>query len=188
MIPALHYLEEEVSSWDEMCSVLGEYLGLERPISKAVLRRARQDDRFAGHLFTCRYHADLLKVLLADPRNEKYQLAEDVKHQQKSNLELIGKASAALLKWGKAGFARVDEATFESRFNICQACEYLIEPPDKLVYKITLSQKSDLRVCSACGCVAARKARLPTETCPVADPSNPSLNRWGDPISEAGTN
>jgi hypothetical protein len=184
MIPALRSLEQEVSTWDEMCSVLGEYLGLKQPISKAVLRRAREDDRFARHLFTCKYHPDLLKVLLSDPKNKSYEHPEDIKPEQRSNLQLIAKASKALLEWGKVGFTQVDQATFERRFDSCQACEYLIEPPDQLVYKITLSKKSDQRVCSACGCAAARKARIPTETCPVADSANPSLNRWGELMVE----
>ena len=54
--------------------------------------------------------------------------------------------------------------------------------PPKWVYRWTSSKRGDPRICGACGCTAARKARLASESCPMRDPANPGLTRWGEPI------
>lgn len=36
-------------------------------------------------------------------------------------------------------------------------------------------------ICGLCGCVAAKKARLPHEACPGPDPRDPTQTRWGEP-------
>lgn len=167
-------------SWEDIQAKFGDYLGIEEPVSRGVLRRAMEDSRFADYLITCRNRPKYLAALLNDPRNQEYEMLEPT--IEKSNRQLAIEAAKALLKWGKAGFSQVDRATFERRFGACQACPHLVEPPNKLVYKVKLSPEADLRVCNACGCVAARKARLPTESCPVADPNQPGLNHWGEPL------
>ncbi len=167
---------------DEMEARLSSHLGTGRPIPTAAVRRALTDERYAGYLIACRESPDMLEMLLADPANAPFERQEAlVEH---SNPELIGKAAAALIRWGASGFSKVDAATFERRFDACRHCPNLVDPPDRLIYKISLGSDADRRVCSACGCVAARKARLPGESCPVADPEHPTLTRWGEPVPE----
>lgn len=195
---------ENVESWEEMRERFGRLLGMEGPAPASILRRALVDKKFSYYLMTCREHPGMLKVLLGDPRNKEYERqGEGVEKRagrpeksveaaavpaaviERSNIALASQAAGALWRWGKSGFAQVDAATFERRFAACQACPHLVEPTEKLVYKLTLSRRSDRRVCNACGCVAARKAHLPTESCPVADPRDASLNRWGEPRAAA---
>lgn len=172
----------QASSWDEMREKLGEYLGLPQAVSSAVLQRALHDDKFAYYLVTWRHRLDMVQLLLNDKKNQQYEQKQE--REEKSSTELVVKASGALLKWGKSGFAKLDEEVYERRWSACNSCEYLVEPPDQIVYKITIGKKTDKRVCSACGCVASRKAKLPTERCPVTDPLDASVNKWGQPIEQ----
>jgi hypothetical protein len=95
-----------------------------------------------------------------------------------STAELVAKASKSFWEWTKSGFRVIDEATYATRIAACQACPNLIDHPDKPVY--ALVAKRDDKICAACGCVVAKKAKLPHEACPVADPARPGLNRWGE--------
>lgn len=171
---------KNAGSWGEMLEQFQVFLGSEKPVPPAVLRRALADDMFAHYLIVCRNHQPHLTSLFNDPRNRTYERPDDI--EEKSSILLAAKAAKAFMKWGKAGFSQVDEETFEQRFSACESCEYLVQPPKKLIYKLVASKRSDQRVCSACGCVASRKARLSTESCPVAGRDNPSLNRWGQPM------
>lgn len=164
-----------LDSPQEMCRELGLYLGMERPVSLAVLRRAQQDDRFALHLVMSRGSRNLLQLHLDDPRNAQYAGGDDEQHagvgeeaRQFSNLELMGSMAGALLRWGRSGFRGLDEATASARLEICRSCPHLVEPPpNKLLYKVKLAKKSDQRICRRCGCVASAKVRVATERCPV---------------------
>ncbi|HUZ23528.1 MAG TPA: hypothetical protein VMV07_07170 [Streptosporangiaceae bacterium] len=149
------------------------------------------DKAFAFHLMNCRGNPELLDVLFSDPRNRQYEDDRDeppvpdepaVAGNTPSSLALAWKAGQAAARWGAAGFSRVAPEVFEARFGACQRCEYLVEPPSRVVYKVKLRRESDPRVCAACGCVASRKAALPTESCPVPGGTDPSLNRWGEPM------
>lgn len=180
MIQQLDALKN-ASNWDEMREGLGAYLGLEAAVSSEVLNRAISDALFAHNLLVCRNRPEYLGMLLRDPKNKAFRLPERAPDQ--SNMQLLGKAARAFVNWRKAGFAQVDEETFNQRFGACQVCPHLIEAPNRFLYKIKLSRDVDNRVCSACGCVAARKAKLPTERCPVTDPDNHSVNRWGQPLT-----
>jgi hypothetical protein len=168
-----------IESPEEMRAKFGDFLGLEGPAPRAVFRRALVDDHYARYLITSRHRPSLLAVLFKDPRNRQYEEPEAA--TERSSLELVVKAGGAMVQWSRTGFARVAAETFERRFAACQACEHLVAPPDKLVYKIRFAKASDPRVCNACGCVASRKAHLPTERCPVASADDPALNRWGEP-------
>lgn len=172
---------DETTSWEEVCKRFGEFLGLETAVQSGVLRRAMEDPLYAHDLITSRNTPGFLAVLLRDPQNNEYEPVRTA--DKKSTAELVAKASEAFFKWGKAGFSTVDDETFEQRWSACTSCEHLSEPPDQLAYKIIASKKSDRRVCNACGCVASRKAKLPTEKCPVASPVNPGMNRWGQPMA-----
>lgn len=198
-VHALSFLDDETSlemAPDELCAALGSALGLDQPAPLAVMRRALIDKQFCYYLANSAGNVKLLTVLFADPRNEKYaetaQPSEPraeqphTRHQPvtaPSNLTLALKAGRAITKWGAAGFGRVSAETFEARFGACQRCEYLVEPPERAIYKVKLRRENDPRVCSACGCVASRKAWLPTENCPVADPADPTVSKWGEPLS-----
>lgn len=179
MLDQLQVLEN-AKSWEDMCAQFGKYLGLERPVPEPILRRAMMDKKFAYYLLTSRNQPGMLKILFSDPRNKDYEATSE--GEERTNFEIISKAARSLVQWGKSGFTQVDQQTYDRRFGACQACPHLVEPPGQWVYKIKLSKKSDGRVCSACGCVASRKARLQTESCPVAHPGDPSMTRWLEPV------
>ena len=149
-------------------------LGLEQPLGEDVVRAAAEDPIYAHHLRVCRNAPDLLRSLLANPPRARERV-------EASDLELIGKAAKALWNWRKAGFSKVDTATFERRWSACTACPHLVQPPDRTLYRLTSFQEGDNRVCNLCGCVASRKVQLPTETCPTAHPDDPALTRWSEP-------
>jgi hypothetical protein len=188
MLDKLKQLEQS-RSWDDVRLEFGKYLGLEGPAPSGVIRRAMEERMFAHYLVVCREHPSYLGKLLTDPKNKEYEdkaadaaapafpVADD-----RSNLELVAKVSKSLFKWAKAGFARVDPAEFDKRFEACKSCSFLAAAPDKMVYKFKLKNETDMRVCNACGCVASRKARLATEVCPEAGPANRGFNRWGQPM------
>jgi hypothetical protein len=171
---------QETESWDEICLRLGRFLGLNSAVPSSVMRRAMDDPLFAHDLISCRNTPAFLNVLMSDPANKYYEPAQEV--IKRSSFELASKAAGALLKWGKAGFSQIDKETYERRYNACLACEYLVDPPNQIAYKISFAKKNDRKICNACGCVAAKKARIPTEACPMADPTNHALNRWGEPM------
>lgn len=168
-----------LGSWPQVCSRFGELIGLTGPAAPAVVRRAMADQRYAFYLLLTRDVPDMQRRLLEDPRNSEYEVAE------KSTPELVGTAAKALARWTAAGLRSVDEEVFERRWASCQACPMLAEAPDRIVYKGLTMLTKDRRVCSACGCVAISKARVPTEHCPVTDPADPTRNRWGEPVAPA---
>lgn len=188
MIDRLQQLEQS-QSWEDVRLEFGKYLGLQGAAPAGVTRRAMEDRMFAHYLVVCREHPSYLEKLLKDPKNKKYEdtaagpavtvlpVADD-----RSNLELVARASKSLFKWAQAGFERVDQVEFDKRFETCKTCPFLAAAPDKMVYKFKLKNETDMRVCNACGCVASRKARLATEACPKADPANPGFNHWGQPM------
>ncbi|MBB1642971.1 hypothetical protein [Sphingobacterium sp. UME9] len=171
---------ETTGSWNDMRSALGNLLGLDHPVSSAVLARAREDDKFASHLFISRFDLDLLNLFLNDKRNIEYELYQIPENH--SNMQLAKKATKALLEWGKTGFHTVSKEIYEQRLNSCNTCEFIRNPPHQLAYKVKLKSESDPRICGACGCGISRKARLATETCPVQDPSKKGFNLWNEPV------
>ena len=185
-------LTDESLSLAEVRERFGSLLGLEEPMPLPVLRHALDDQYYRHNLLLCREWPHQLQMLLEHPKNAEYSdplpseeaLRADAEEEaaQRGNLELLAKAGSSFLAWGKSGFTRVDNETFERRFSACQGCDRLVEPPEKVLYKLTLSgDRIGSKICSACGCVASRKARLTTESCPLADPENPGFTRWGEP-------
>lgn len=187
------------------------FLGLDEPVPEPVVHRALVDRPFLHHLVICRGSPSFLQVLFADPRNQAFRAppdppaapdppdvtaapidapeaepdAPDAPAVEHSSVRLVAGAARALARWGAAGLVRTSPEVFERRWSACQGCELLVSPPDRMVYKlVSLGSKSDPRVCSACGCVAQRKARVPTEHCPRADPADPSRDRWGEPRAQ----
>lgn len=101
--------------------------------------------------------------------------------QEPTNLQLATRLGKSMLNWGKTGFATVTAEIYEKRLAACAKCDQLRDAPDRLAYKVSLKKGEDKRTCAACGCVVSRKARLPKDTCPLQDPENPVMNRWGEP-------
>jgi hypothetical protein len=181
-------------SMDEVRLRFARFLGLDEPLPETIVHRALADRPFLHNLIICRGSPSFLEVLFADPRNATFRAPaappdepeaaprEATPAVEKSNAQLIAGAAKALARWGAAGLVRAEPEVFERRWSACQACDLLVAPPDRLIYKVfSLGSKSDPRVCSACGCVAQRKARVPTEHCPRPDPEDASQSRWGEP-------
>jgi hypothetical protein len=99
---------------------------------------------------------------------------------------LLAKATGAFARWARQGFTRVEPEEFDRRYAACLACPHLTEPSDAAVYKVAGPRTGDdRRICDACGCFVVPKARRTSEHCPVADPSRPGLNRWGQEMPAA---
>lgn len=172
----LQELMDNDISWDDMRQEFGAYLGLPDPVPSAVLRKAINDEKYACYVASARNNPGYLQMLF----NVEPEIQED-----RSNLQLLGKAAKSLLKWGASGFGYADEALYATRISACSSCEYLRDAPAKAVYNLKMSSDTDNRICSACGCVASRKARLATESCPVKSMKDATLNRWGEAFKNA---
>lgn len=185
MLPILRGLEAAADTTAMRLQLAG-MLGLDEPVVAEVLERARSDDRYAGYLLRSRGHPELLDMLLAaasgPAAGRSPPSADAPPSAELSNAELLKKAGGAVLKWASGGFQRLDPTILERRLAACAACPHLREPPDRLLYKVALSPRSDQRVCGACGCTASRKASLPGEACPVEDPDRPGRTRWREPL------
>lgn len=173
-------------SFLEMRARMGAFLGLEEPLPENAMRRAINDEDFANSLITCRDAPGFLKPLINDPKNEIYA----TKEANLSNTQLIGKATQAFVKWGKAGFSVVDKDILEKRENACLGCENLMKPETAL-QKLVSSEASDQigrrtsnASCRACGCNISKKIRLPTEACPVEDKNQAGFTKWGEEIKK----
>lgn len=172
----------------EMCSRLGTVLGLEDSVPEVVLHRAIADQDFAANLITCRNSPEFLKLLINDSRNMNY-MPKNSDSPTINNAELIQNASKALLRWGKAGFSIVDDATLEKREDSCIACPNL-SAPEKLLQKLVgkkteavIGRRTGKQICKLCGCNVSKKIRLPSEHCPDRHPVKIGLNRWEEPIA-----
>jgi hypothetical protein len=172
--------------WEQAREAVGRVLGLATPVPAAALRRAMVEDAYCQALLAAPSNPARAQQLVNDPRNGPFTLPGDgvdaagASTHSDSTSRLMIKAGAALTRWAASGFATVDQETFERRWGACTVCPELVEAPDSWVYKVTMSSKSDSRICGACGCVAIRKARVASERCPRPDPARPGLNRWGE--------
>ncbi|MBR8656553.1 hypothetical protein KDH83_24880 [Achromobacter sp. Marseille-Q0513] len=172
----------------EMCVRLGEVLGMDKPVPMPVLLRAIEDPGFAADLITSRGQPGFLAALFDDRRTRAYApsaLAADAP----SATALAGKAAAAMLRWGKAGFSTVDAETLERRESACLGCPNLADPASAVQKMVLVGAVTDKvgsrlggKVCNLCGCVVHKKIRLPTEACPDTHPVKSGLTRWDEPI------
>jgi len=160
---------KQIEGWDEVRARLGELANLGGPAPAAVTRRALEDKAFAFYLLFARESPTLQRTLLDDPRNAAYERAA----QEAPSAALVGTAVKAFARWGASGFKRLDQAAYDARWQTCLDCPSLVEAPDRLIYNGLTIISGDSRVCSACGCVAAKKAAIPTERCP--------LGKWPQP-------
>lgn len=177
----------DTTSLPEMCGKLGEVLGMDKPVPMQVLLRAVDDPVFANDLITSRGAPGFLSALFDDRRTRAYTSA--VEENQATSLALAGKAASALMRWGKAGFSTVDEAVLERRETACVNCPNLADPKNvlqKLLPSAETANKPGSRlggsICSLCGCIAGKKIRLPTESCPDAHPVASGVTRWSEPL------
>lgn len=173
---------------EQKCLEFAQVLGLSEPVSPRVLQAATEDETYANNLLVSRQQPTFLNYLLANPPQIK--LSEPVP-EEKSNLELVGKAGQALLRWAKTGFSVVDDGVLERRENACLACPNLLAP-EKLVQKLIPSgkvsqkvgQRTGDKVCQLCGCNVGKKIRLTTESYPDKHPSAAGMTRWGEPLGK----
>lgn len=172
----LQELIDKDVSWDSMRLEFGAYLGLPDPVPSAVLKKAINDEKYACYIASARNNPEFLQMLFNVPPEVK---------EDHTSLQLLGKAARSLINWGASGFGFAGETLYTTRLNACSSCEYLRAAPDKAIYNFKMSNDTDDRICSACGCVASRKARLASESCPVQSIKDPSLNRWGEAIKHA---
>lgn len=175
------------SSFEDARASLGAMLGLAGPAPTEVTRRALVDTKYAMYLMMTRDSPSLRDKLLHHPENRLYQ---ETSPEPAAAIaapagvaEVSAKAAGALAKWALAGFKTADSETAARRWQACEACENLVDPPPNLLYStIKLIAGKDSKICAACGCVARKKVVLFTESCPVADPERPGLTRWGEPM------
>ncbi|CAL8975003.1 hypothetical protein RHODGE_RHODGE_04062 [Rhodoplanes serenus] len=156
---------------------LADLLDLDHPPPERVAAAVLADPLYAHHLMTCKASPAFLRVLLANPP----EMDTAPLH---GNGRLVASAAKTLFRWAKAGFALVDDGTFTTRLAVCRACPDLVAPDGRLAYQILerVAPSDDERICRLCGCVAAKKARLPTENCPAPDAADPAVSRWGEPM------
>lgn len=173
---------EKEKSWDQVRKEFSEMLEMDGLVPENVLKRAIADEKFASYLISMKGKPNYLDMMFKDPKNKAYDDQPAAK-QNLTNLGLVKKAAGAMLNWAKSGFKTVDAATFEKRFSTCKGCEHFAEAPDLAMYKVTIVKDLDSRICSLCGCVASRKAKLASENCPAQDAANPSLSKWQEPIA-----
>jgi hypothetical protein len=184
------------SSLSEARVAFGDFLGLDAPVPTAALNRAFADQYYRHTLLLHRNRPEMLRLLLDQSGNAAFEEGGPLSDPEPaptasavaepavvlSNGQLAAKTGKALFDWAMTGFAVLDQEAFEARFSACERCDRLSEPPETLAYALTRTKRSDPRVCGACGCTAARKARLASEQCPLTDPANPALTRWGEPV------
>lgn len=172
---------ESTTSLKDDCARLGDELRLGAPAPAAVFVGALQDPDYARNLFLCRETPPLLDFLLKNPPRAEPGAAaqEESARPGHSTIELVAKASKSFWAWTKSGFQTVADDVYEARLAACAACPKLITHPEKAAYALVGAND---KICADCGCVVAKKAKLPHETCPAADPGRPGLNKWGELI------
>ncbi len=173
---------KESDSLDAVCARFGEFLGLNQPVKTNVMKRVLEDQLFAHDLISCRNTPGFLSVLLNDPVNNQYEVSHEV--EDHSTLELTSRITKALINWGKAGFSKVDPKIYTKRMSACEGCSHFVEPPRKLIYKLIKKVNKEAKICNLCGCVASRKALLPSESCPAPHDKLPGMSKWEEPLQE----
>jgi hypothetical protein len=163
----------DMTTPDDACRAFGEFLGVGEAVPPAALRAALADPVYARKLVGSRGAPDAIRYLLARPPAHGDAPAH-------SDGELVAGAAKALARWVFAGLKRVDDAVYERRLAACRSCEHLAKPTGSVLY--ALAGAGDERTCGLCGCVAAKKAALPTEACPAMDAARPGYTRWGEPM------
>jgi hypothetical protein len=169
----------EFTTLDEGRAALATLLNLPQPVDVDVLISAIEDPDYARNLIVSRNAPPFLNHLLAHPPKRANTAAENPDDTAIGNAALVGKAAKSLWAWAKSGLEMVSDEVYQHRLSACAQCPHHIEPPQRMVYK--LAGATGRSVCDLCGCVTARKARLPHEACPSEDPERAGFSRWGEP-------
>lgn len=155
-------------SIEEAAERLGALLGLDGAAPLAATRRALDDPRYARALLSSRKLPRLRAQLLAAAAPPAGAIA--------------AKAAGGILKWGMQGLRHAEPWRIERRLAACARCAFQAPAPETLVYRgARVLVGKDAKICTACHCLTNTKAALATEHCPVQDPADPSLSRWGEP-------
>lgn len=177
----------QAASLDELGSQLSEYLGIDNVLPETVVVAAVVNPDYGRRLLAAREAPALLRHLISSPpavgaSASRFALRprNGTSPTAHSSSKLILDASRSLWRWAVTAFSPVDDATYTRRVNACLECEHLTAPPSNLVYDLVKAVTPTSRVCGLCGCIATSKARMPHESCPAADQSNPALTRWGE--------
>lgn len=173
----------EFTTLDEGRAALATLLNLPHPVEADVLISAIEDPDYARNLIVSRNAPPFLNHLLAHPPRRAATAAGNDSASDGANgignAALVGKAAKSLWAWAKSGLEMVSDEVYQHRLSACAQCPHHIEPPQRMVY--TLAGAAGRSVCDLCGCVTARKARLPHEACPSEDPQRAGFSRWGEP-------
>ncbi|MFE2752255.1 hypothetical protein ACFXGA_09660 [Actinosynnema sp. NPDC059335] len=170
-------MSSTADSVDAQQAELGKILGLDGPASEDVLRAAVGDEQFARNILTCRRDPELLAAVLARP---------PVPAEPLPTSTLVARGASALARWARTGFTVVTDEVFDARIAACNTCPHRTGPQVAGVLgRLAATGLADKSTCALCGCVLARKARLPSEQCPAADPDRPGHTRWGDALPKA---
>ena len=165
----------KLNSIDEGCRHLGRVLGLDEPVSPAVLMSALSSEEYARNLLTCRKEPAFLRSLLDNPVRTTPKMEET----RGRPVEMLKTASIALARWSKVGFSVASEDVFETRLRACLSCPNIRQTSStEAAYKILKTRAT----CGLCGCDVEKKARMNSEKCPGGDPKAAGYNRWGQPI------
>lgn len=180
-------VEIEGETLADKCRTFAYMLGLEQPVSEAVLMAAVDEPGYARSLLQAVNKPERLNDLL---NNSPF--SQPSKTNTYTATKLLTKASSALMKWALSGFPTVPKATLQKREEACLACPNLTAPAHRLQQlsasatpRTEIGMRTGNKTCSACGCVITNKIRLATETCPVEDTAHSGINRWGEPIKSA---
>ncbi len=88
-MPELTDIQDNSQSWDQMRRELGSLLEIPGAVPGEVLSRAVQDDKYFVYLYNCRNNAELLKLLLRDPRNRQFENGIDEEYLSRSRKRLL---------------------------------------------------------------------------------------------------
>lgn len=166
-----------VNSLEEAANLLHRELGLERPPSKEVTKKAISNPSYARALVLSQNVPELLSQLLAQPSSISVKASEKV-----STSAVVKNAASSLLKWGMKGLKPAQPWVIARRLEACNSCEYQSEAPDALVYRgAKVFVGKNAKVCVICNCLTNTKAAISTEHCPEKSTDNPNVSRWGEP-------
>jgi hypothetical protein len=134
----------------------------EDKLSNSVIQKCAEDSNFLSDLLVC-WRDDFMYELLVR------QLPSDC-HISSTNL--LKKSTESAIKWLTNGMRFAPRETYKQRLETCARCQYLSNPSNAIVYKLSGTKK----ICGLCGCDVSKKARLLSEACP--DSTNGIYGRW----------
>jgi len=179
-------LNDDLESLQELRSFLTSFLGVTESLPNAVVASAAVDPLYFHHLLTCRDAPKLLAIMLKSPPRSNTTATTDKTNL--TNVNLSKKAIKSFWKWAKTGFSFVEKERYEARLKTCYSCPNCTTPTEAILYKLLAVSKTDAnenKICGLCGCLVARKAMLPSESCPDTHPFNSTLTRWGEQLEPA---